>query len=53
MGTSNYQIIMINGRIIEFAADEVQDYGTVFSDSFVMERSSGNLKKIMWQGILR
>lgn len=25
MGTSSYQIIMINGRIIEFEADSVED----------------------------
>ena len=46
MEISSFQIIMINGRIIEFAADEVQDYGMVFYDFYAKEKLLGSSRKI-------
>ena len=45
MEISGFQIIMINGRIIEFAADEVQDYGDGFLRFLCEGEVIGEFKK--------
>lgn len=45
MEISSFQIIMINGRIIEFAADEVQDCGDGFLQFFYEGEVIGEFKK--------
>ena len=45
MEISSFQIIMINGRIIEFEADEVQDYGDGFLRFLYEGEVIGEFKK--------
>ena len=45
MEISSFQIIMTNGRIIEFAADEVQDYGDGFLRFLCEGEVIGEFKK--------
>ena len=46
MEISSFQIIMTNGRIIEFAADEVQDYGDGFLRFLCEGEVIGSSRKI-------